>query len=204
MASGDAALDEYRQLRDEKAADWRLITQTTVATLATSGAVFAAGLSVHSLILIVLAPIPLYLGVGYMLQSAQLQMRLIAFLGSRAPPGSLNYEKHIVDSSNDPEVQQFLPSWTKAWLWWRGVATAVGLGFSCFPFVVRLEHLKGFEQTCPALYTALGLVLTACFFLVSRHLSKQVMAARTFWVDYWSRDGPDEKSSSQTPNAPAA
>lgn len=42
MAPGDPALDEYRQLRDEKAADWRLITQTTVATLATSGAVFSS------------------------------------------------------------------------------------------------------------------------------------------------------------------
>lgn len=187
MASSDPALDEYRQLRDEKAADWRLITQTTVATLATTGAVFAAGLSVHSFALVLAAPLPFYFGVGYMIQSANLQMRLIAFLGSRAPSGSLNYEKHIVDSSGKAEVQEILPPWSKAWDWWRYVATALGSLICFFPLVARAEDLKGFDQAYPGLYTICGLVLTVCFFIVSGCFSRQVMAARKFWVDYWSR-----------------
>lgn len=192
MTPGDPALDEYRQLREEKAADWRLITQTTVATLATSGAVFAAGLSVHSLTLIVVAAVPFYLGVGYMIQAAHLQMRLIAFLGSRAPAGSLNYEKHVVQSSKDPDTSGVLPEWTKAWVWWRWVATALGAGFAAFPIVVQIEHLKGFEQGRPGLYTAGGLALALAFFFLSGRSSKGVMDARDFWVEYWSRYGPDD------------
>src|SRR4051794_33271634 len=117
-----AALDEFRQLREEKAADWRLITQTTAATLATAAAIVAAGLSIHSYTVIVAAPLPFYVGVLYMVQSARLQVRLITFLASRAPAGALNYEKKVLDSHDNPRLQKLM-KFSSAWAWWIGVAT---------------------------------------------------------------------------------
>jgi hypothetical protein len=189
-AEAQAGLDEFRQLREEKAADWRLITQSTIATLATAAAIVAAGLSIKSYLVVVAAPLPFYCGVLFMIQSARLQGRLIAFLATHKPPGALDYEGKVIKARNavkeDHARKLLFPRWVQSWDWWRAVATLVGVLVALFPYTAaELDPIKGFPDSPAFAYTAVGISLAGAFFCVSRSWSKKAGEGREAWARYW-------------------
>jgi hypothetical protein len=129
MPGTDPAAEEYKQLRDQKGADWRLITQTALTTLATTAAIAVGGLAANSRVLVVFAPLPFYLGVLYLIQSSWLQNRINTFIASRAPQGALNYEQHIVEARRPESAAPHPPAWALSLHWWTMVAVVLGLLF---------------------------------------------------------------------------
>jgi hypothetical protein len=195
-AETQAKLDEYRQLREEKAADWRLITQSTITTLASTAAIVAAGLSVHSYTVIIAAPLVFYMGVLFMIQSARLQGRMIGFLAAARPDGSLDYEGRVLAARNDQALtpaqrRTMFPAMITAVAWWRTVAAAVGVLISLFPVAAKLDHLNGFSHDSSVwIYAGTGVVVAVAFLLTAWQLSKRSDEAREAWAAYW-RDHVD-------------
>lgn len=205
MPGPDPAAEEYKQLRDEKGADWRLITQTALTTLATTAAIAVGGLAAHSRVLVVAAPLAFYLGVLYLIQSAWLQNRINTFIASRAPQGALNYEKHVLQARREGSTAPHTPRWAVSWYWWVSVAGALGLLFSAFPFVVSWEGLKGFETKCPGWIAVAGVLQLGIFLVVALKMIRRSEADRAKWETYWTEgDGaPSARSSRQEPQPPA-
>lgn len=201
----DIRADEYRQLREEKGADWRLITQTALTTLATTAAIAAAGLAAQSRVLVVVAPIPFYLGVLYLIQSTWLQNRINTFIASRAPQGALNYELHVLEARDPQSCAPRAPFWATSVLWWKLVAAFLGLLFSAFPFLVSWEQLNGFETGSPGFYAAGGGVLLAAFLKAAQAMVTRAESDRGKWETYWTtgKGSPELTNSSQEPSPPA-
>lgn len=205
MGEDQLKADEYRQLREEKGADWRLITQIALTTLATTAVIAAAGLAAHSRVLVVVAPVPFYLGVLYLVQSTWLQNRINTFIASRAPPGALNYERHVLTTRDPASSAPTAPFWAISLWWWMVVAAFLGALFSAFPFLVSSERLSGFKTGSPGLYAVGGAVLLVVFLKAASAMVKRAESDRGKWETYWT-DGegsPESTSSSQEPSPPA-
>jgi hypothetical protein len=75
--------EEYARLSDQKADDWRHISEVTPTLFGAAGAIFAAAIAVESAIVMMLAPIPIFLGVLHMVRNAKLQLQMITYLADR-------------------------------------------------------------------------------------------------------------------------
>jgi hypothetical protein len=205
VADPDPAAEEYKQLREEKGADWRLITQIALTTLATTAAIAVGGVAAHSRVLVVLAPLPFYLGVWYLIQSIWLQNRTNTFIANRAPEGALNYELHVLRAREPGSTAPRPPFWEVSWQWWVAVAAALGTLFSAFPFRARSEGLKGFETERPGCIAAIGLLMLLIFLGSALVMMRRSEADRPRWEAYWTEgDGaPSDRSSRQEPQPPA-
>ena len=205
MADPDPATEEYIHLLEAKGADWRLITQIALTTLATTAAIAVGGLAAKSRVLVVVAPLPFYFGVLYLAQSTWLQNRINTFIASRAPEGALNYEMHVLRTREPDSGAPSGPRWAVSWDWWMAVAAVLGLLFSGFPFVARWEGLEGFETESPGWTTAIGLLLLAMFLTLGRAMTKRAETDRQKWEAYWTEgDGaPTDRSSRHEPQPPA-
>ena len=198
----EVAADEYRQLREEKGADWRLITQVALTTLATTAAIAAAGLAAHSRIVVVVAPFAFYLGVLYLIQSAWLQNRINTFIASRAPAGALNYEQHVLDARRKDSGAPEAPRWAVSTQWWVVIAGLLGLGFSLFPFLVAAEDLQGFKRSCPGVLSGVGFCLLVGFLVAARRMQARSEEDRAKWENYWTSGGGAPRSASHDPSTP--
>jgi hypothetical protein len=187
VADPDPAAEEYKQLREEKGADWRLITQIALTTLATTAAIAVGGLAAKSRVLVVVAPLPFYLGALYLIQSTWLQNRINTFIASRAPEGALNYEKQVLRARKPESTAPRRPFWAVSWWWWVVVAAVLGVGFSAFPFLARSEALKGFETERPGCIAAIGLVMLAIFLVAAVGMVRRSEADRERWEHYWTK-----------------
>lgn len=205
MTETDRAAEEYTQLREEKGADWRLITQTALTTLATTAAIAVGGLAANSRALVVFAPVPFYLGVLYLIQAAWLQNRINTFIASRAPGGALNYEKHVLDARRKGSTAPSPPPWAVSWHWWTIVAATLGTVFATFPLLAKWEDLDGFQTTCPGVISGLGIVVLVTFLVVARSMINRSEADRVRWETYWTEGegAPNASSSRQAPRPPA-
>lgn len=88
--------DEFLSLFDQKASDWRAVTQMSTSFLAFAGALFAAGVGQKAAFVVVLSPIPLLLGVFHMIRNAKLQLQMITYLAVFAPvPTGVSWERDI-------------------------------------------------------------------------------------------------------------
>ena len=205
MTEADRAAEEYTQLREEKGADWRLITQTALTTLATTAAIAVGGLAASSRVVVVLAPLPFYLGVLYLIQAAWLQNRINTFIASRAPAGALNYEKHVLDARRQESTAPSAPLWAVSWYWWTIVAATLGAVFAVFPLLAKWEDLDGFQTTCPGLVTGLGIVVLVLFLVVALWMINRSETDRLAWETYWTEGegAPDAPNSRQAPRPPA-
>jgi hypothetical protein len=183
----DAAAEEYLQLRDEKAADWRFHIQTNLSMLAASAGIFAAGTSTGESFAFVFTPIPLLLGVYNMAQITRLEVRRIAFLIEAAPPEALNYERHIADirrpSTESPAPQP--PATPTGFAIWRWVAIVVGLFSAAFP------AFAGFDGA--AVSAPLSLVILVAGIIPSELEARKRRGDLGAWRDYWRSELAESK-----------
>jgi hypothetical protein len=186
LPDSDPAANEYTQLREEKGADWRLITQTALTTLATTAAIAVGALAAHSRILVVLAPIPLYIGVLYLIESVWLQNRINTFIASRAPHEALNYEGWVLATRRPETTAPKAPRWAESSWWWTFVACAMGLMFSAVPFFISWEDLDGFETACPGKIAAVGAGFLLAFVTVAVYMIWKSNRDRGEWEAYWT------------------
>lgn len=126
-----AAVDSYLQLRDEKAADWRFITQINVSMLALWGVATAAGLYTRTAYVLALAPVLVFLGLFQMCQTARLHVRMNAYLASNTPDGVLNWEgasseKRTEMRREESKRERLLR--TSAWYQWLSIFVVVDVG----------------------------------------------------------------------------
>lgn len=175
----DSALQEYLQLRDEKAADWRFHIQTNLSMLAASAGIFAAGVSTGETFAFVFTPIPLLLGVYNLAQITRLEVRRIAFLIEAAPPDAPNYERHIAElrrpSKESPSPLP--PSTPTGFDIWRSIAVVLGLFSAAFP------AFAGFDGAAVA--TPLTLVIVVAAIIPSELEARKRRGDLGAWRDYW-------------------
>jgi hypothetical protein len=75
--------EEYARLSDQKADDWRHISEVTPTLFGAAGAIFAAAIAEENAIVMMLAPVPLFLGVFHMIRNAKLQLQMITYLAAK-------------------------------------------------------------------------------------------------------------------------
>lgn len=72
--------EEFLALSNQKADDWREITRIGASFLGIAGVFITAGLAKGSAWVVILAPLPMFLGVLQMSRNARLQLQLITYL----------------------------------------------------------------------------------------------------------------------------
>jgi hypothetical protein len=87
--------EEFLALSNQKADDWREITAISASFLAIAAAFFTAGVTKNSSWIIVMAPIPLQLGVLQMTRNARLQLQLTTYLAAFTPFTDTSWEKDV-------------------------------------------------------------------------------------------------------------
>lgn len=92
--AGRLSPEEYKSLSDQKADDWRSISQVNPTLFGVAGAIFAAGVAQRQPEVVALSPVPLYLGVWHMVRHARHQLQLITYLAQFGGPGS-SWERDI-------------------------------------------------------------------------------------------------------------
>jgi hypothetical protein len=193
----DPAMQEYLQLRDEKAADWRFHIQTNLSMLAASAGIFAVGVSTGESFAFVFTPIPLLLGVYNLAQITRLEVRRIAFIVEAAPPGALNYERHIADLSHGSKEPSSPapPATPTGFDIWRGIAVVVGLFSAAFP------TFAGFDGAVVS--TPLTLVIVAAAVFASEREQGKRREDLGAWRAYWRlKLGEDKQGEAEPDVAP--
>lgn len=86
---------EYERLSNQKAEDWRIISDVTPTLFGVAGAIFAAGAAGDEAWVVVLSPFPLFLGVFHMVRNAKLQLQMITYLSAYSPTTGAHWERDI-------------------------------------------------------------------------------------------------------------
>jgi hypothetical protein len=192
--------DEFLALIDQKAADWRAITQMSTAFLAFAGALFAAGVGQRAAFVVVLTPIPLLFGVFHMAQNAVIQLEMITYLAVFSPFEPPTWEHDVAKVrpilwSESPksdltattdgdgkkkklaEVRRAIAN-PSAWHVWLGMGLIIGVIVDFVPLLARGYHSAGL---------ALGLGLLILFSgstFVGRRAAK-IEPTRERWTQQW-------------------
>jgi hypothetical protein len=195
MAAGEppgikSAGAEFIQLREQKAADWRFVSQVNLSMLAATGAIFTAALTTDaSAWLFVFAAIPLFLGLLHMAAQGHLHQRMIAFLVEAAKEvDTLDYEGRLVRVkqalSHEPtrlRDQLVRPTAVRVWLL---IAISIGLTSTWFPVLAELEH-----RSC--LIASTGTVIVALFSVWIGWYEGLQSSERERWQERWRRSAKD-------------
>jgi hypothetical protein len=192
--------EEFLALSNQKADDWREITRISASFLGIAGAFFTAGLAKGSAWVIVLSPIPLFLGVLQMTRNARLQLQMITYLAVFSPFVETSWEKDIAaarprfwqeaDKSRvAARIEQL--GWKhgkalarhmtnpSAWDLWLVIAVLVGLGVDSVPLFVGLgDDLAAFGMGL--------LVIAAGALLICRDIAR-IEPERADWQALWER-----------------
>src|SRR4051794_10478583 len=111
--AANLSIDEYRSLSDQKAADWRSISDVNPTLFGVAGAIFAAGVAQRQPEVVALSPLALYLGVWHMIRHARLQLSLITYLATYSPE-DVSWERDIAQVR--PRIWQEHRGHKPAWL----------------------------------------------------------------------------------------
>lgn len=95
MGTEEISKAEYERLSDQKAEDWRVISDVTPTLFGVAGAIFAAGAAGDEGWVVVLSPLPLFLGVFHMVRNAKLQLQMITYLSAHSPTSGAHWERDI-------------------------------------------------------------------------------------------------------------
>jgi hypothetical protein len=195
--------EEYLSLIDQKAADWRAITQMSTSFLAFAGALFAAGVGQKAAFVVVLSPAPLLFGIFHMIRNASLQLQMVTYLAVFSPFDGVSWERDInqvrrrfwerspksrpmawarARAKGKPQVLEALRALEhpSAWHVWIAIAFTIGLLIDFVPLLA-----EGYTHACAAL--GLGLLILLCGSLVLYRNAARVESGRRAWVDEWKR-----------------
>jgi hypothetical protein len=200
--------DEFLSLLDQKAADWRAVTQMSTSFLAFAGALFAAGVGQKAAFVVVLSPVPLLLGVFHMVRNAKLQLQMVTYLAVFAPAATgASWERDIdvvrprfwdraqsrrwiVDTKrrvkDDGLAAHLLRIFSNpsAWHTWLEMTLLIGLLLNLIPLIADGYH----SAWCAfALGTAILLLGGLGVFIEAAKLE----ATRGAWIELW-REYHDE------------
>jgi hypothetical protein len=197
--------EEFLALIDQKADDWRELTRISASFLGVAGAFFTAGVARQSAWVIVMAPIPLFLGVLHMTHSARLQLQMITYLSVFSPFTETSWERDIAkvrrrfwgtaergwftsriealasDQSESLARHLINPS---AWDVWLLLAVLVALGVDAVPWLMGFDD--GFLAFLAGLVVAV--LLTA---YIMRNIAR-IEPERDRWEALWRRYKRDE------------
>jgi hypothetical protein len=194
--------EEFLSLLDQKAADWRAITQMSTSFLAFAGALFAAGVGQEAAFVVVLSPIPLLLGVFHMVRNAKLQLQMITYLAVFAPdsagaswerdidvvrprfwkrspgrPWVVNARERVKDDGIAAHLLRIVSN-PSAWDTWLEMTLVIGLLVNLVPLIA-----DGYRSAWCAF--ALGTVLLLLGALVVLVEAARLEAIRRTWVELW-------------------
>jgi hypothetical protein len=193
---------EYLTLSDQKAEDWRTITQVNPALFGVAGVLFAAGVSEEVAWATVMSPLPLLLGVFHMVRNAKLQLPMITYLATHTPFGSASWEHDIAivrprfwkrkaatGLSNrvrrlgrmGPRVADELSRLSRpsAWNTWLAVTLLVGVAADLFPV------LAGHNQGWIAFGAGIGALIAGSVLVGSQ--AKTIEDDRDLWTELWEQ-----------------
>lgn len=190
--------EEFLALSNQKADDWRELTRISASFLGIAGAFFTAGVARSSTWVIVMAPIPLFLGVLHMTHSARLQLQMITYLSVFSPffetswerdipklrrhfwetsdrgPLTSRIERDTSDKGNSLARHLLHPSAWDGWLW---LALLVALGIDSVPLFMEFED---------ALWAfGVGLAIAAGFALSIWRNIVRIEPERQRWEELW-------------------
>lgn len=185
--------EEYGRLSDQKADDWRHISEVNPTLFGVAGAIFAAGIAENDAAILALSPLPLFLGVFHMIRSAKLQMQMITYLAERSPTTAGRWEQDITRllrpvwrARESGGLSRFLgfvgrPS---AWNTWLGIALVTDI-------LVNLTGWLGKYDGAPTASVwgvVAALVLGALLALQARVIEKE----RDMWTAAWRTDAQED------------
>lgn len=195
--------EEYLSLIDQKAADWRAITQMSTSFLVFAGALFAAGVGQRAAFVVVLTPIPLLFGVFHMVRNAILQLQMVTYLAVFSPFEGASWERDINEvrprfweespkskpmawargrAGERPRLLEILrglehPS---SWHVWLLIAFTIGFLVDLVPLLANGYDAAGFAF-------GLGLATLLAGTLTIYRSVARIESTRRDWVDEWKR-----------------
>jgi len=184
---GQLSQDEYKNLSDQKAADWRSISEVNPTLFGVAGAIFAAGVAQRQPEVVALSPLPLYLGVWHMVRHARLQLQMITYLATHAPAGP-SWERDVVAVRDRfwAEAAGKKPAWLaelmrpSAWNTWliiTGVVSAIA---------ISLPVLAGYPNCLRAI--SIGAPVTFIATVIVFCQSRRIQPDRERWTRLWEGD----------------
>jgi hypothetical protein len=196
--------EQFLALSDQKAADWRAITQMSTAFLAFAGALFAAGVGQRAAFIVVLTPVPLLFGVFHMIRNARLQLQMITYLATFGPASEgASWERDIQEVRHRFWERSERPKWIKkaegrwkghpgilhllrvlvdpsAWHTWLAIALTIGLIVDFVPLMATGYHDAG-------LALILGLAVLAVGGLICFRGGLKIESTRKTWIEIWEQ-----------------
>lgn len=176
--------EEYDSLSDQKADDWRSISQVNPTLFGVAGAIFAAGVAQQQPEVVALSPVPLYLGVWHMVRHARLQLQLITYLATHAPPGS-SWERDIaaVRPTFWRKTRGKKPAWLaelmrpSAWNTWLVITASVSA------VAILLPVLAGYPDPLNAIWVGVPVSVLAIGIVFQQ--SRKIQPDRESWTRLW-------------------
>lgn len=192
--NGDLSPDEYRMLSGQKADDFRSITQLNPTLLATTGAIFAAGVARGSTLAIVLSPLPLLLAVFQLIRNTELQLQMITYLAVFGPAGEGRWERDIATvrprfwaKHYDKRPGLLRPSIWNTWILFAVLTTELLIAF---PWMTGL---------CGGLLAFVaGTVVNALLARALWGTSDRIETVRGEWTELWSQYRTETDRSEQS------
>jgi hypothetical protein len=182
--------EEYRSLSDQKAADYRSFLGLNPGLLAVTGAIFAAGLSQHSTIAIVLSPAPLLLAVFQLVRNAELQLQMATYLAVFAPATGGSWERDVAEVrprywARQGKLAKHLGR-ASGWNVWILASVVITETIVAFPWLTNWAHG---ERT---FFIASAVNCAASWFLLKT--SQRIESKRKVWTEVWEEyrdESPD-------------
>ena len=192
--------EEFLALSNQKADDWREITRISASFLGIAGVFFTAGLAKGSAWVVILAPLPMFLGVLQMSRNARLQLQMITYLSVYGTSGETSWEKNIAQVRpiywrEAPRgklaawVEGLSASRGRAWgrrltnplSWdsWFAIAVLVGLGIDSVPLFTGLDDSL-------AAFCA-GVASLALAGILAERDIERIEPERARWEALWNR-----------------
>jgi hypothetical protein len=188
--------EEYAALSDQKAQDWRSISEVNPTLFGVAGAIFAAGVAQHQAFVVALAPVPLFLGIWHMVRHARLQLQMITYLATH-PGSGASWEQDVAvvrrrfwerhrraGPSWLHDANGQLPAWLSrlmrpsAWNTWLTIAVLVALVDNLIPL------FSGYGNWGWALLV--GITVSAALAAVIVWQSARIEPERDEWTQLWN------------------
>jgi hypothetical protein len=177
---------EYEALSNQKADDWRSISEVNPTLFGVAGAIFAAGVAQKQPAVVALSPLPLYLGVWHMVRHARLQLQMITYLAT-FPPESRSWERDIAevrprfwDRTRGRGPQWFgelmRPSAWNTWLVITIIVSAVA---------IAIPPVADYPDACLAFWVGIPVSVVATTIVVRQ--AAKVQSDREIWTELWKQ-----------------
>jgi hypothetical protein len=180
--------DEYLTLSDQKADDWRSISNVTPTLFGVAGAIFAAGVAQRQPEVVALSPLPLYLGVWHMIRHARLQLSMTTYLATHGE--NTSWERDIADVRPRfwEEGRGNKPAWVaelmrpSAWNTWLIITIVISaLAIAVPPLADYPDYSRGIQ---------IGLVVLVLATAVLCWQARKVEQDRVIWTRLWREHKP--------------